>query len=790
MRFDEITLSTLRDKFGPVDGFTDIWCKIMRLKFLWQQYKNDGRIGPLLQSQCDELVSALEQISELPEPSKLFQAMLDLALEHATRLELAGNSPSSASVISTIQDDDAFTTPNMSPSPGVVKTLEWTPTTNVSRGPHNRQSNSGKTQRRKSDQGNFIERRARYEEFAIDYIKDVFRQENAKRIQAQQKQIAPADIVSLIRRGAALGISRGCIAKRYSEHCPDETPETIQWFNLNKPRARCSYEDHHAVTLNFLYEKAIEGLHPDAMAHENKNGKHQSTDVDAAEDEVHAEDAVDDADKDRRRADRGAENAEDPSKQANAAEADPSANKLAVPAAPAGAPDSPVDAPEEPAAEAADAEKAEADPSANKQAVLAAPADAPDSPADAPAELAAEMGPVGNVAVSALDAPGPTLAAGAEAVKNQADAEQAEADPCANKLASPADVPDSCSPADAPAELAARAGSFTASASAATTMTSSTVDSASAEDPPKAAADSKRTTFKAVAEADPSLPADVLDPSTAEREKPERAAKPPKGAAKRAKAEAAEPDPSSLADTAMKRPGRQPRTSSLRLQDKSKSPLQPTQTGSQTALLGKGTKHRSGSAPGIMCFDMAAASPGGKPAPATAATLREARTESGHKKQVESGPYSVSDDDQWISKRRKIDSESRPSLLPALACDGNSMPLNESATGNSPTSGLMQRANSSKACGDCSDRSVPDQSDAQRKADNCALLITGSILDSVGLASLVEREQVGSILHSLQERGLKLDLDSSVSDGDRCSSESLAGSGAAAPRLCQIRACI
>ena len=75
-------------------------CKVMRLKFLWQQYKNDGSIGPLLQSQCEELVSMLEQISEAPEPSKTFQAMLDVAVAHALDLvtQLAGNSPSLTSV--------------------------------------------------------------------------------------------------------------------------------------------------------------------------------------------------------------------------------------------------------------------------------------------------------------------------------------------------------------------------------------------------------------------------------------------------------------------------------------------------------------------------------------------------------------------------------------------------------------------------------------------------------------------------------------------------------------------
>ena len=67
---------------------------------------------------------------------------------------------------------------------------------------------------------------------------------------------------------------------------------------------------------------------------------------------------------------------------------------------------------------------------------------------------------------------------------------------------------------------------------------------------------------------------------------------------------------------------------------------------------------------------------------------------------------------------------------------------------------------------------------------------TGSILDSLGLTNPIEREQVDSILHSLQARGLTLDLDSSLSEGDRCCSESLAGSVSESLRLCQIRAVV
>ena len=503
MRFDEITLSTLRDKFGPVDGFADIWCNIMRLKFLWQQYKNDGRIGPLLQSQCDELVSALEQISELPEPSRFFQAMLDVAVGHAT--QLVGNSPSSESVNSTIQGDDAFTTPNMSPAPGVAKTLEWSPATNVRREPQDEESNSEKAQVRKRksdhDQGNFIERRARYEEFAINYIKDVFGKENARRIQAQQEQMSPTDLMASIPRGRlakTLGISRDCIAERYSQHCPDETPDTIKWFHANKPRGKYKAEDLRVVTLKFLCDKAFEGLQRDAMANEDKTGKHGSTDVAAAEDEDHAEDVADAADTGKDPAD--AEKAEDPSKaaakKAKAAEADSSANKpVTVPAEPAEAGDvaaavSPSlsrsaahDAPRaeaEGAEDPADAEKAEAEAEASKDPADAekaeAEAEASKDPADAEkaeaeAEAAKDPADAEKAEAEAEAAKDPADAekveAEAEAAKDPADAEKAEADrSAANKPAVPADATSSSSQAGGPAAPAA--GSFTDSVSAAT----------------------------------------------------------------------------------------------------------------------------------------------------------------------------------------------------------------------------------------------------------------------------------------------------------------------------------
>ena len=59
--------------------------------------------------------------------------------------------------IDTGEDDDACTTPNMSSSPGVAKTLEWTPTANVSVGPQTGDAILGNTRQKKSDQGHFLE---------------------------------------------------------------------------------------------------------------------------------------------------------------------------------------------------------------------------------------------------------------------------------------------------------------------------------------------------------------------------------------------------------------------------------------------------------------------------------------------------------------------------------------------------------------------------------------------------------------------------------------------------------
>ena len=124
--------------------------------------------------------------------------------------------------------------------------------------------------------------------------------------------MSPTDLMASIPRGRlakTLGISRDCIAERYSQHCPDETPDTIKWFHANKPRGKYNAEGLRVVTLKFLCDKAFEGLQRDAMANEDKTGKHGSTDVAAAEDEDHAEDVADAADTGKDPAD--AEKAED-----------------------------------------------------------------------------------------------------------------------------------------------------------------------------------------------------------------------------------------------------------------------------------------------------------------------------------------------------------------------------------------------------------------------------------------------------------------------------------------------
>ena len=56
-----------------------------------------------------------------------------------------------------------------------------------------------------------------------------------------------------------------------------------------------------------------------------------------------------------------------------------------------------------------------------------------------------------------------------------------------------------------------------------------------------------------------------------------------------------------------------------------------------------------------------------------------------------------------------------------------------------------------------------DRPDAQRKGEYGAVSKIESILDALRFTNPIEREQGGSILHSLQERGLKLDLDACIS---------------------------
>ena len=49
MRFKDIVLPILYEKLGPIDGFTDVWCKLMRLRSQCERYESDSRIGPKLQ---------------------------------------------------------------------------------------------------------------------------------------------------------------------------------------------------------------------------------------------------------------------------------------------------------------------------------------------------------------------------------------------------------------------------------------------------------------------------------------------------------------------------------------------------------------------------------------------------------------------------------------------------------------------------------------------------------------------------------------------------------------------
>jgi len=96
-----------------------------QLRSQCERYESDGRIGPQLQDQCDQLASALEQISGATNSSKLFQCQMmyglrDTSWKHKGEiLEFAGN-----------------------------------------------------TRQRKET---FVERRARYEAFAVNLIKIAFR---------------------------------------------------------------------------------------------------------------------------------------------------------------------------------------------------------------------------------------------------------------------------------------------------------------------------------------------------------------------------------------------------------------------------------------------------------------------------------------------------------------------------------------------------------------------------------------------------------------------------------------
>ena len=340
--------------------------------------------------------------------------------------------------------------------------------------------------------------------------------------------------------------------------------------------------------------------------------------------------------------------------------------------------------------------------------------------ADGIAAVAAEA----EAAKAPVDAEKAQTAADDAADPSKAEAKRAKAagaDPSANKSATQADTPDS--QADARAALPAKAAFGADNIAAVAAEAEAAKDSAdAAADPSKAAAE--RANLKA-AEFDASSPADVADPSTTEWPKQARAADPSKAAAKRPRAAEAAPfDAASKApDAAGSRSRRKPER--LRPQNGSNITL-PTPTGSQAALLGKSGKPRSCSAPGIICFDMATASRGGKPAPAL---LSESRTDLN----------SDSEDDVPLAKRGKT---------------------------------------------------RDDRPDAQLKDEDGAVSKTESILDALRFTDQIEREQVGSILHSLQERGLKLDLDACVSEGKPSSSKSLAGPASESPRLCQIRACI
>ena len=372
---DEINMDILRDKFGADASaeLSEILCKIWQLQFRLFRYKQHGTIGPLVQKHCDQVVSVFNCISttESSEPRKTFTNMLDLSLslvQDATTYADKSPNPTSATASTQDGDDDAFRTPlqgthrtsETTASPGGAKELVWSPTKLDTARKEVQPTEERRRKRAKVRDGTFLERRARYLNFAVKFIQAALRNENASRLQAQKPPISPDDIVGLVRRGKELGISRDDLAIRYSEVCPHETPDTIQWYHRNSHRAKNvpAHEEVQPLSLNKMFELAIHELHREATKEIDLSMKVEtgaSKEVETAEKPADAaaaepEDAAEPADKNHKIADscdsRPAAGTVDPSASVAkpetvavrvAAAADPSAAKPADVAEPADA---------------------------------------------------------------------------------------------------------------------------------------------------------------------------------------------------------------------------------------------------------------------------------------------------------------------------------------------------------------------------------------------------------------------------------------------------------------------
>ena len=713
-------MATLRDKLGSASDFelSEILCKIWKLQILLERHAEHGTIGTPVQKQCARLVSALDAMAsaESSAQARTFSNMLDASLSLVNDIVRDCVSPQLASATASTQDvdDDAsakFRTPHQctyrssktAPSPGGAKELVWSPANIVSDEGQSTRENSEK----QSNRGTFLERRARYQAFAVNFILKILRSENASRIQARKPPISPAEIPVLIRKGGQLGISREALAERYSELCPLETPSSVMWYHRNRVRAKSdsvALGDDHPVSLNSLFELAINELQMEAMGIDPSK-ESQVTQVQSPSLSIHPTPA--------------------------AAAADPSA-VMPADAADTAAPDKMVDlceaklevgpgAVDPPAAKAeAEAAAAAADPSA------VMPADATVPPADTAApdkmvDLCEAKPEVGSGAVDPPEA-------------------KAEADPSA---AMPADAADTAAPDKMVDECEAKPEVGPGAVDLPAARAEAAAAAAAAD--PSAVMPADAT----VSPADTAAPDKMVDLCEA---KPEACNVDPPAAKAEAEAAAAAADPSAV----MQEKGAVSVVGSSRILHSLSNPRRSKNSAQQrdNSTKSKTSKQYDTSAkenkrawPGnLICVDVAD----------DHASDPLTRTNEGNSTTMTASSHSGSSSPQLKRIRLESFDHSHPVLdvpSPPTPSNGNGWDLNEMAAVNRPTSGLTQRAHDTSECRHGADRNTPDQSDAQcaTGARGTAASITGSILER--FTSPIEREQVGSILDTLQAMG-------------------------------------